>query len=170
MEENILLVNKDDEVIGTDTKENCHLGDGILHRAITAFVFNNKNEILITKRSAGKKLWPGFWDATCSTHVHEGETYEQSGERRLMDELGFSCKLKFIFKFQYQVNYKDIGAENEICGIIVGNYNGEIKLNPEEISEYKWISMEQLKKEIDGEEVYCPWFKIAFYKYLELNE
>ena len=68
-----------------------------MHRAITAFVFNDKGEILITKRSSEKKLWPGFWDAACSTHVHDGETYEQSGERRLNDELGFSCKTKIYF-------------------------------------------------------------------------
>jgi len=166
MNEQILIVNKNDEVIGLDTKENCHLGNGILHRAITIFIFNDKNKILLTKRSVLKKLWPDFWDTSCSTHVRQDETHEQAGERRLKEELGFTCKLKSILKFQYQAKFKNIGSENEICALLIGNYTGDINPNPDEVSDYKWISVEQLKKEINSPDI-TPWLKIAFEKYLE---
>lgn len=166
MNEQILVVNKNDEIIGFNTKENCHSGNGILHRAITIFIFNNKNEILLSKRSAIKKLWPDFWDTSCSTHIHQGETNEQAGEKRLSEELGFSCKLESILKFQYQVKFQNIGSENEICYLLVGNYIGDIKPNFDEVSEYKWVSIDQLKKEINDANN-SPWLKIAFQKYLE---
>lgn len=166
MDEQILIVNKSDEVIGSDTKENCHSGNGILHRAITIFIFNDKNEILLTKRSALKKLWPNFWDTSCSTHIHQDETNEQAGEKRLNEEIGFSCKLQFILKFQYQANFNNIGSENEICALLTGNYTSEIKPNVDEVSGYKWITIEQLKSEINNADI-SPWLKIAFEKYLE---
>jgi len=162
----LVVVNKRDEVVGLDTKENCHFGNGILHRAITVFIFNDKNEILLTRRQISKKLWPNFWDTSCSTHVHENETYEQAGERRLHDELGFSCKLKFVLKFQYQAIFQSVGSENEICALLVGNYAGTINPNPNEVSEYKWVNLEQLRSEIDDPNN-SPWLKIALKKYLE---
>ena len=121
---------------------------------------------MLCKRSALKKLWPDFWDTSCSTHVHQNETYKQAGERRLNEELGFSCELKFVSKFQYQAKFQNVGSENEICSLLIGNYTGDIKSNLDEVSEYKWINFEQLKKEINDTSS-SPWLKIAFQKYLE---
>jgi isopentenyl-diphosphate delta-isomerase len=121
---------------------------------------------LLCKRSALKKLWPNFWDTSCSTHVRQNETHEQAGERRLKEELGFSCKLKFVSKFQYQANFKNIGSENEIYTLLIGNYIGDINSNPDEVSNHKWVSVAQFKNEIDNEDI-SPWLKIAFEKYLE---
>ena len=167
MSKKLITVNENDEIIGLDTRENCHSGYGILHRAITIFIFNEKNEILLTRRSSLKKLWPGFWDTSCSTHVRQNESYEQAGERRLPEELGFTCKLKFILKFQYQANFNNIGSENEICALLTGQYSGEIKPNTEEMSEYRWITMAELEKEMNSQNEYSPWLKIAFEKYSE---
>lgn len=163
----LLTVNENDEVVGSDTRENCHSGEGILHRAITIFIFNEENEILLTRRSSLKKLWPGFWDTSCSTHVRQNESYEQAGERRLPEELGFRSKLKFILKFQYQANFNNIGSENEICALLTGQYSGKIKPNTDEISEYKWITIAEMEKEINNGNDYSPWLKIAFEKYME---
>ncbi|OGB75039.1 isopentenyl-diphosphate delta-isomerase [candidate division Kazan bacterium RIFCSPHIGHO2_01_FULL_49_10] len=165
MSEQIVIVNEQDEIVGLEAKARCHLGDGILHRAITIFIFNDQGEILLTRRSAPKMLWPNFWDTSCSTHVHQTETYEQAGERRLKEELGFSCKLEFISKFQYQVKYKDIGSENEICTLLMGHYDGNINPNPSEVSDCKWVSVQQLAGEINNVDI-TPWLKIAFEEYL----
>jgi len=166
MNEQILVVNENDEIVGLDSKENCHSGNGILHRAITIFIINNKNEILLCKRSTSKKLWPNFWDTSCSTHIRQDETHEQAGERRLKEELGFSCELKFISKFKYQAKFQNIGSEKEICTLLIGNYKGDINPNPNEVLNYKWVSVEQLKNEINDTDI-SPWLKIAFEKYLE---
>jgi isopentenyl-diphosphate Delta-isomerase len=168
MEEKLLIVDEKDNIIATETREKCHSGDGILHRAITSFVFNDKGQLLITQRSNLKKLWPGSWDTSCSTHVYENETYEKAGERRLPQELGFSCKLKFLLKFQYQVKYKDIGSENEVCALLIGKYNGQITPNPQEVMDYKWIPADKLEEAISkNPEKYTPWLKIALKEYLK---
>lgn len=164
----LILVNEKDNVVGKETREKCHFNNGLLHRAIATFIFNDKNQLLLTQRSEYKKLWSSFWDASCCTHVYENESYEQAGERRLPQELGFLCKLKFLFKFQYQAKYKDVGSENEICALLIGKYNNKIKPYPKEVIDYKWISIDELKKDINkNPNKYTPWLKIAFNKYLK---
>ena len=164
----LILVNEKDDMVGKEIREKCHFGDGLLHRAIAIFIFNDKNQLLLTQRSEYKKLWPNFWDASCCTHVYENEDYEKAGERRLPQELGFSCNLKFLFKFQYKAKYKDIGSENEICALLIGKHNNEIKENPKEVMNYKWISINKLKEDINkNQNKYTSWLKIAFNKYLK---
>ncbi len=171
MRKQLLTVNKKDEVIAMGSQRKCHAGVGLLHRALTIFIFDKRNNLLITKRSKNKKLWPEIWETSCSTHVHKGESYIQAGEKRLIKELGFSCELKFLFKFQYQARYKDIGSENEICALLIGRYNGDILLNPQEVMEYKLIVIDKLQKEINKyPKKYAPWFKIALKKYLEYRK
>jgi isopentenyl-diphosphate delta-isomerase len=168
MEEKITVVNKDDKIIGFENKEKCHSNNGILHRAVTIFIFDKNNQLFITKRSKFKKLWPQFWETSCSTHLHPGETYEQAGKRRLARELGFSCKLKILLKFSYKAQYKNIGSENEICPLLIGRYDDKITPNRKEIADYKWVTVNKLKNEIDrNPEEFTPWLKIAFQKYLE---
>ena len=168
MEGKGIIVDKKDNVIRREIIEKCHSVKGILHRAITIFIFNKKNQLLITKRSKFKKLWPLIWETSCSAHVHEDETYEQVGEKRLLQELGFFCELKSLLKFKYKSKYKNIGSENEICNLLIGKYNGEIKSNWKEVANWKWISLDNLKKDINkNPEKYAPWLKIAFKKYLE---
>jgi isopentenyl-diphosphate delta-isomerase len=163
--EKIVLVDKNDNAIGEESKEKCHEKEGILHRAVSILIFNNKNEILITRRSRFKKLWPLYLDNSCSTHPTINETYEKCGERRLNEELGFICKLKVVSKFQYKVKYKNVGSENEICALLIGKYNGKIKPNTKEIDSYEWVNFEKLKGDISkNPEKYTPWLIIGLKK------
>ena len=162
----IITVSPNDKELGFKSFEETHLGKGILHRAITIFIFNNRGEILITKRSNKKMLWPGFWDTTCSSHPTSGETYEKAGMRRLKEELGINCNLKLIGKFQYKAKYNNIGSENEICAILTGTFVGKIVPNLDEISEYRWITKDYLKREIEKGNSISPWLKIAFKRHI----
>lgn len=163
MNKKLIIINNKNEVIGIETKEKCHAGEGILHKAIAVFIFNYKDQLLLTKRSKFKNLWPGFWDTSVATHIYPNETSEKSGKRRLFQELGIRYKPKFLFKFQYKAKYKNIGSENEICDILVGRYNGEIKPNPKEIGDYRWVSLDKLRRDISrNPNQYTPWLKIAF--------
>lgn len=162
----LILANKKDKKIELKNKKKTHSGRGILHRAFTIFVFNSKNQLLIQKRSKDKFLWPLIWEASCSSHPLPKENYISAAKKRLKKELGFSCKLKLLGQFQYQANYKNIGAENEICAFLTGEYNGKIKPNKKEIAEYKWIKIKELKKDlIRNPKKYAPWLKIALKKY-----
>jgi isopentenyl-diphosphate delta-isomerase len=161
----IVLVDKKDKIVGYGDKEKCHQGEGILHRACIVFVFNQNGQLLIQKRSKLKKLWPLFWDNSCSSHPQKGETYLKTIKRRLKEELGFSCQPKFVDKFQYQARYKNIGSENEVCAVFVGKYNGKIKPNPKEIANWKWVELREFKKDIiKNPNRYTPWLKIGLTK------
>jgi len=168
----LLLVNKEDKIIGTESKEECHKGNGILHRAFSVLIFNKTNEILLTQRSKFKKLWPFFWDNTCSSHPLKGQSYIQAGQKRLKEELGFSCSLKLIDKFQYQASYKNIGSENEICALLIGEYNqGKIKPDSKEIADWKWLDLKKLQEDFEkNPQRYTPWLKIGLEKYLKFKK
>ena len=166
MEEYVILVDQNDNPIGKEDKVKCHLPNGILHRAFTALIFNGEGKLLLTKRSEGKMLWPGYWDGTVASHPRESETYVLSAERRMPEEIGIVCKMNYMNKFEYHVPYKDIGSENEICGTLIGIVDDfdETCLIKDEISEIKWIDSDELKNELEQNmDVYCPWMVIALY-------
>lgn len=158
----VVLVDEKDKEICLKDKVQAHLYDGILHRAFAILVFNSKGEILVTRRGADKMLWPLFWDNTCASHPLQKEGYVEAGERRLVEELGFTCTLEIADCFQYQEKYKDVGSENELCTILTGEYNGEVHPVPTEIADYKWMSVQDLKTDMaEKPEIYTVWFKIA---------
>jgi isopentenyl-diphosphate delta-isomerase len=166
MEEYVILVDQDDNPIGKEDKVKCHLPNGKLHRAFTALIFNGDGKLLLTKRSEGKMLWPNDWDGTVASHPRESETYVSSAERRMPDEIGISCKMNYVNKFEYHVPYKDIGSENEICGTLIGTVDSfdNSCMIKDEISEVKWINPDELKNELEqNKDVYCPWMVIALY-------
>ncbi|MGI0046611.1 MAG: isopentenyl-diphosphate Delta-isomerase [Nitrosotalea sp.] len=165
--EYLILVDSNDNQVGTEEKVKCHLPNGKLHRAFTILLFNNEGKLLLTQRSKSKMLWPGDWDGTVASHPRQSETYVSSAERRLPEELGINCKLDYLFKFEYHVPYKDIGSENEVCGTLIGiidNDLDKIKLVEDEISAIKLVTLDELLSEIDkSPQIFCPWMLVALY-------
>ena len=173
MEEYVILVDQNDNPIGKEDKVKCHLPNGKLHRAFSALVFNGEGKLLLTKRSESKMLWPNDWDGTVASHPRESETYVSSAERRMPEEIGIGCKVSYVNKFEYHVPYKDIGSENEICGILIGMIDSfdNSHLIKDEISGTKWISPDELKNELErNKDAYCPWMMIALYFLAETDD
>ena len=163
-EEFVILVDENDNVIGTEEKVKCHLPNGRLHRAFTALLFDKNGRLVLTRRAKEKMLWPGDWDGTFASHPRESENFVSSGERRMPEELGIEGKLDYLHKFEYHVPYKDVGSENEICGTLIGVIDESTKLKEieGEIDEIKWISADELITEISkNPKIYCPWMLIA---------
>ena len=159
----VILVDKNDKKVGKKDALSAHFGDGLLHRAFTIFIFNKKGEILLQKRSKEKFLWPQYWECSCSSHPEPGENLLTSAKKRLKEELGISCNVKKVGKFYYFANYKKRGSEKEICWLLVGNYQGKISPNKKEVAKIRWISPQELKKEIEkSPQKFAPWLKIAF--------
>ena len=162
-DEKLILVDENDNVLGYENKDLCHQGQGILHRAFSIFIFNDKKELLLQKRSAQKPLWGEYWSNTCCSHPRKGENYEQATIRRLKEELGLETEMKFLYKFQYQANFGDKGSENELCSVYIGKSNALPTVNEYEIAEWKYISMDELDKELaQHPEKYTPWFKMEW--------
>jgi len=163
-EEFVILVDESDNPIGSEEKGKCHLPNGKLHRAFTALLFDKTGKLVLTRRASEKMLWPGDWDGTVASHPREGETYASSAERRMPEELGISCKMDYLMKFEYHVPYKEVGSENEICGTLIGivDESTKFKMIEGEIDEIKWISPTELIGELESNaKIYCPWMLIA---------
>ncbi|WP_370980126.1 isopentenyl-diphosphate Delta-isomerase [Agaribacterium sp. ZY112] len=160
----LILVNEHDEELGLADKLSCHDGQGILHRAFSVLLFNERGEMLIQKRAEVKRLWGGFWSNSCCSHPREGESMTYAAQRRMSEELGLEAKhLTYLYKFQYHAQFGDIGAEHELCSVFIGRCDEQAKPNPHEISEVRWLSPEALEHELEtNPDAFTPWFKLEW--------
>jgi len=163
MNNNIILINQNDEAIGETSVLDAHLGEAKLHRAYTAVLKNNKGEILLTRRSLKKPLWPTYWDGSFSSHPRIGETLENSCMRRAKEELGIKTSAyKDLLSYSYHVRWNALFSEWEINHILTAEYNGTIKPDSDEVSEYRWMSWEEaVKFSLDSKNLIAPWWEMA---------
>ena len=167
MEEHVVLINKNDEILGLMEKMQAH-ENGILHRAFSVFLFNEKGEMLLQKRSANKYHSPNQWTNAVCSHPRINETYLEGAQRRLQEELGIEAELSPKFHFIYKADVGKNLWEHELDHVFTGSFNGEVQLNPQEVSEVRSISMENLEKEmIEHPQNFTEWFKIILKEYKE---
>lgn len=162
MKEKLILVDKNDNEVGTEEKMKAH-EDGTLHRAFSVFIFNDRDEMLLQQRAKSKYHSGGLWTNACCSHPRPGETVEQAAHRRLVEEMGFDCPLEVKFNFIYRAEFDDGLIEHELDHVLFGKYEGAIHFNPDEVEDYLWVSIESLKKDMaENSDNYTVWFKIAF--------
>jgi isopentenyl-diphosphate delta-isomerase len=162
-DELLIVVDENDNVLDYKDKFTCHQGEGILHRAFSIFIFNDKGEVLIQQRSDQKHLWPGYWSNSCCSHPRKGENLENAVQRRLAEELGISASLEHLFTFQYHARYDNTGSEREMCAVYIGKSNDKIAVNPNEIADWKWIKISDLTRElVKNAGQYTPWMKMEW--------
>ena len=158
--EDLILVDREDVAIWHLSKALCHDGAGVLHRAFSLFLFNDAGELLLQQRSAGKRLWPGYWSNSCCSHPRRGETMEIATRRRLNDELNIETALEFVYQFCYTASFGDAGSENELCHVYLGRTNDNVRPNASEIASIRFVSANALGAEMrDFPERFTPWFK-----------
>ena len=161
----VILVNKNDKKIGLMPKMEAHK-KGALHRAFSIFIFNNKNELMIQKRNLNKYHSPGLWTNTCCSHQKDGESNISAGKKRLLEEMGFCVELNEIGSFIYNVGVDSGLIEHELDYILVGKYNGNVKINSDEVDNWKWMSLDNIKDDIrTRSKNYTEWFKIIMDNY-----
>jgi len=164
----LILVDKNDNEIGTEQKLKAHK-EGLLHRAFSIFIFNSEGKMLMTRRAKSKYHWGGFWSNACCSHPRQGEDLEHAAHRRLEEELGFECELKELFSIVYKAKSENGIYEHEYDHIFIGRYDGEVKADPEETDEIRWVDPEELEKEIYDSTRFTPWFQIAFAKLVHMD-
>lgn len=161
--EELILVNEKDEEIGFLDKASCHQQQGTLHRAFSLFIFNDRGELLLQQRSGEKPLWPLFWSNSCCSHPRRGESMALATRRRLRQELGLNTELEYVYKFQYQAQFDEGGAEHELCWVFLGRCNDAPSANPHEISAWRFISVSDLEEEMRlHPKRFTPWFKMEW--------
>ena len=169
--EKVIWVDANDQQIGLMEKIEAH-EKALLHRAFSVFVFNDAGETMVQQRAAHKYHSPGLWTNTCCSHQREGESNIEAGKRRLQEEMGFTTDLEEVLSFIYHAPFDNGLTEQEYDHILVGKYNEEPKINPDEVASWKWMSLKDIKKDMQvNPDEYTAWFKIIFEKfYLHIEE
>lgn len=156
--ETLILVDDNDNQIGTASREECHKGKGKRHRAFSVFLFDSRDRMLLQFRSS-EKLGGNRWDSAAISHVRAGETYETAAERNMKHEIGISTPVKKIGAFTYTEPYNGY-SENEYCAVLVGKFDGEVKPNKEEMDRVRYATWDEVKRELKTKpEAFTKWFR-----------
>jgi isopentenyl-diphosphate delta-isomerase len=160
----VIVVDENDQPLGSMEKMEVH-HKALLHRAFSVFIFNEKREMLLQKRAAGKYHSPGLWTNACCSHPQPGHETIPAATKRLQEEMGFTTKLEKAFDFIYNAPFDNGLTEYEFDHVLVGSYTGTISPNPEEVADYCYQSLSDIKKLLQTDpDAYTVWFKIAFPK------
>ena len=166
--QSVVLVDENDEEQGLENRLDAHTGDGTRHRAFTALLFDQEDNILLAQRSPQKRLWDTFWDGTVASHPIQGQTQEEATRERLEEELGVTPdqyeNLRVTDRFEYKRFFENAGVEHEVCAVLQATLTDTtLDPDPEEVAGLLWAPYERLQ---DNPEQYrqlrlCPWFEIA---------
>jgi isopentenyl-diphosphate delta-isomerase len=160
----IILVDEQDVQTGTMDKMEVHQ-KAMLHRAFSVFIFNEKGEMLLHKRADKKYHSGGLWTNACCSHPRPGEETLTAAQLRLQEEMGFKTELKKAFDFIYKAPFENGLTEYEFDHVYYGIYDGDIVPNAEEVSDYCFKPVDEIKSSIQSHpQKYTEWFKIAFPK------
>jgi isopentenyl-diphosphate delta-isomerase len=180
-QDQVVLVDENDQILGSLDKLEAHREDGLLHQAVSLFIFRKNQagnlELLLQKRSSSKIVGANQWANTLCGNLRPGESHQQCVLRRSREELGLSWSeewpLEEVFVLRYQVKCNQEYSENEIDHIFFSFLdeknlkNFSLDLNPAEVAETSWLDWQLVKTEnfenlANKEEKVkiAPWFKI----------
>ena len=157
----VILVDQNDLEVGTCEKLAAHQ-QGLLHRAFSIFIFNKSGQLLLQQRALGKYHSGGLWSNTVCSHPLPGEDILDAGKRRLQEEMGFACALQKVGSFLYKADFENNLQEHEYDHVLMGVWDGSPEPDPEEISQWRWIDLEDLKTEFKNQpDKFSAWFASA---------
>ena len=161
-EEQVILVNENDEVMGYAPKMAAH-EKALLHRAFSVFIFNDEGKLLLQQRAAHKYHSPRLWTNTVCSHQRKNESNIDAGKRRLMEEMGMTANLEEVFHFVYKAPFDNGLTEHELDHVMIGFSNELPEINENEVMGYTYESLENIEADIKKyPEKYTEWFKIIF--------
>lgn len=164
LNEQVVLVDKDDNCIGLMEKLEAH-EKGLLHRAFSVLLFNDNKELLLQQRAFDKYHCGGLWTNTCCSHPRPEEEVEDAALRRLKEEMGIECDLKKSFEFIYKAELNNGLTEHEYDHVFFGTFSGEPAINTDEVANWKYMPLDALRRDIAAHPAnYTPWFKIILDK------
>lgn len=187
-----ILVDENDRVVGHDTKYNCHLmekieSENLLHRAFSVFLFNSKYELLLQQRSATKVTFPLVWTNTCCSHplYRDSELIEENvlgvrnaAQRKLLDELGIPAEDVPVGHFTplgrmlYKAPSDGKWGEHELDYLLFIVRDVNVNPNPDEVAAVKYVNREELKELLrkadagEGGLKLSPWFRLVVDNFL----
>jgi isopentenyl-diphosphate delta-isomerase len=164
MQEEVILVDELDNAIGIMEKLEAHQ-KGLLHRAFSVFIFNNKGELLLQQRALNKYHSAGLWTNTCCSHPRPNENTLNAANRRLAEEMGMKCELTHKSQFIYKTHFENGLIEHEFDHVFFGNSIKDPVINKEEVENYCWMDLKKIISDIESNpSKYTYWFKIVMKK------
>jgi isopentenyl-diphosphate Delta-isomerase len=161
-DEKIILLNDKHQPIGEAPKLASHHANTPLHLAFSCYIFNSQNQLLITQRAKTKKVWPGVWTNSVCGHPAPNERFEDAIRRRVADELGgeVSNIMCILEDYQYKTPPFNGIIEHEFCPVYTATLRGELAINPKEVADYAWVTIDELRQRIaEDPAVYSYWVK-----------
>lgn len=172
--EPIILCDEEGNATGVAEKLDTHNARTPRHIAFSCYVFNDRRELLVTRRAHTKKVWPGVWTNTVCGHPAPGETYDEAIARRLQYELGMIITDLTLVLPEYKYTTPAFSGiiENEICPVFFARAISTPKLNPTEVDAYKWVSWADYGVQLaaDTDNVFSWWAKDQFMLLTKGNE
>jgi isopentenyl-diphosphate Delta-isomerase len=160
--EKLILVDMNDNPVGEAGKIETHQ-QGLLHRAFSVFIFNDKGEMLLQQRALSKYHSGGLWTNACCSHPSPGEVTADAVQRRLMEELGITTAVEKVFDFLYKAEFDNGLTEHEFDHVFVGSYDGKIDFNKTEVMDICYKSPAEISESLQTHpHKYSAWFRIAF--------
>ena len=151
-EEYLDIVDENNNIVGKALRSECHGNPTLIHRTAHVIVVNDKDKILLQKRSMDKDIQPGKWDTAVGGHFDSGETVDQAVRREMYEELGIPEDSSLIFLFEMKIR-NEIESENVSVYKLISN--GPFKFQEEEIDEIKFWTKEELLK-VFGKRIITP--------------
>lgn len=169
MSDLIVLVDESDREVGTKDRLATHV-DGALHRAVSVYVFNSVERLLLTRRAACKYHSGGLWTNTCCTHPKPGESTQDAARRCLRKEVGIDCEITSAFHFIYRAELANGLTEHELDHVFVATYDIDPNLDPNESDAYEWVDPQELSRDIEAHpEKYTAWLPLSLNRAIEVQ-
>lgn len=167
MNQEVILVDEEDNELGVMEKLQAHQ-KGLLHRAISVFIFNQEGKLLLQQRNLEKYHSGGLWTNTACSHPSPGETVKDAAIRRLKEEMGIECHLTPVFHFIYKAELDKELFEHEFDHVFIGRYDKNPSPHPKEVMDWKWLSKEEIKYVLsENPKQFTEWFKICYQRVFE---
>lgn len=160
--EQLILVDAADQVVGYSSKRDAHAGPGLLHRAFSVFLFDQRQRLLVHRRSEQKPLWPGYWTNSCCSHPRRGEVLDSAVARRTLEELGVTAAATHVYAFEYRAEFGELGTEHELCHVFLAHAAGSatVSAHADEIAEWRWLEMTEVDRWMrECPDMLTPWFR-----------
>lgn len=150
------IVDENNNLTGEKLDRKAVHEKGLWHREISVFIMNEKNEMLVQKRASTKKFYPNTW-SLCAGHIDAGEQPIKSAIRELEEEVGLVATENELISIGIQKTSK---ARDEVINnhfkyiylIRTNNKLEDYKIQYEELSGLRYITIEELKKIMENKD------------------
>lgn len=158
--ERVICVDEADDPIGEAGKLDAH-ERGLLHRAFSVFLFDDRNRLLLQRRALTKYHSGGLWANSCCGHPRPDEPIVEAAVRRTREELGLAADLHEGFRFRYRANLDNGLIENELVHMMFGRLSGVPAPEPAEVADLRRLSLDALAEDVARTpSIYAPWLRL----------